>query len=111
MKGEKIISQVMVNFFGTPLDSIHIEKDIVGHVSKIIFCREDNRCLCVSNDMVDLSGRLEEGCLQVDLCNKPCYGSDSQKITIDSGKKIIQESLKFLFYERNGNFEPSGFLF
>ncbi|WGO99609.1 hypothetical protein QFX18_05970 [Saccharophagus degradans] len=107
MSNKSSLASVISGFLNSPISSFYLEKDVVGHITKIFLVKKDGQCLSLYNDMVDLSERLEEGCLMASLCDKPL----GQEIAIKPAKKLDRGSLKFLFFTKNGNFNPSGVMF
>lgn len=107
MNDTSILARKILDFFSAPLFSLCLEKDVVGHISKLFLVREDRKCLRLCNEMVDLAERLEEGCVVADLCERP----SGQEIVLQSDTAVQRESLQFLFCRKNGNSRPSGIVF
>lgn len=112
MENKKILSDKLAAFFSKPISVILLKKDVAGHIDNFFFGSSDQLYLELSNDMVDLSERLEEGTLVVnELDELTDKHSSLEEITLDSEKKIDIGSLKFLIQYKNGNKKPSGLAF
>lgn len=111
MDKKNILVKKIVDFFDTSITSIFLDKDVVGHIEKITFCRKDQQCLELSNEMVDLSERLEEGVLVAETFRNMPNKSYAQKIILNPEMQVEKRSLKFLLHQENGNSYPSGLFF
>tara|TARA_B100000768_G_C11125723_1_gene309514 strand:+ start:134 stop:619 length:486 start_codon:yes stop_codon:yes gene_type:complete len=111
MDKKNIIAKRIAGFFDAPITSIFLDKDVVGHIEKMTFFRNDYQCLELSNEMVELSERLEEGVLVAETFRNMPDKSSAQKIVLSPEMQVEKTSLKFLLHEENGNTNPSGLLF
>jgi hypothetical protein len=101
------IANLVRQFFGLEVDSIYIAKDVIGRLTSICFERSDQARLRFFNEMVDISERIEEGC----LCAELVEDVNGEKVTLADNRKINLNITALLFSEHHGNPEPSGISF
>jgi len=105
------LTKTIWRFFDTPITSVFLEQDTVGHIEKLIFCRKDNLFLNLTNEMIELSERLEEGTLVAEITRNLTKNPPSKKIIFSAEMQVKRTSLRFLLHKSNGNLNPAGLFF
>jgi len=97
-------------FLKKELSCIEIDTDVVNQIDQLSIVATSGNKLSISNSMLDLAERLEQGGIQLKSYIEPYTGKTVKRIELV--KRVVDvKSVRFLYYKKDGDMRPSGVCF